>query len=73
MADWGKGKLIRLQYGDHTDLAVEAPLAEPDAVLGDGDGGGNGELEVVDAAPGSRLRISSTLKSELKASAITLS
>ncbi|WP_327012706.1 hypothetical protein [Cryobacterium sp. GrIS_2_6] len=52
---------------------MEAPLAEPDAVLGDGDGGGNGELEVVDAAPGSRLRISSTLKSELKASAITLS
>jgi hypothetical protein len=72
LADWRKGKLIRIQCGDHADLAVEAPVVEPDAVLGDGDG--NGELEVVDAEPGwSRLRISSALKSELKVSASVLS
>jgi len=69
LADWRKRKLIRIQYGDHADLAVEAPVVEPVDVLGDG----NGELEVVDAVPGSRLRISSALKTELKASASALS
>ena len=46
-------------------------MVEPVDVLGYCDG--NGELEVVDAAPGPPLRISSALKSELKVSAIALS
>jgi hypothetical protein len=52
---------------DQADLAVQASMVAPVDVLGDGN------LEVVDASPGARLRTSPALNSELNASARALS
>jgi hypothetical protein len=52
-----------LNRWDEADLAVQASVAEPVDVLGDGD------LEVVDALRRSLFRTSSALNSELNASA----